>query len=699
MADEIDVLLARVEDDGLRQELAAHVGRLKQRRRFGLVFEDHLPESVALPQHQIRRGLKVVPRDDQTCPPQVVTKVKGKIATLTDGQETSERPVNDLVVVAEFGEPIYPGLKQLGSIERGGDKPAHVVIKGENYHALEALQFTHAGKVDCIYIDPPYNTGARDWKYNNDYVDGDDAYRHSKWLAFMERRLKLTKALLRPDDSVLIVAIDEKEYLRLGMLLEQLFPSARIQMVSTQVNPAVVSRPGSFGRSDEYIFFVAQGAAAPTAVSLSREWVSARGRTHGGKIRWDMFMRSGTGAARSDRPTMFYPVYVDPSVPKIVGTGESLKAGNSVAPEIEGLVAVLPIRKDGSEGRWTSQASTLMERVQDGRVRVRGDSERGYSFSVLKEGEWKKVSEGIYKVTGTRADGSIEVSDRDVGDGVVAVPGSQWRISSHDSTQYGTRLLQSLLPDRKFPFPKSLYAVEDALRFFVTSKPDALILDFFAGSGTTAHAVARLNHKDGGRRSSISVTNNEVSDAEANSLRKKGLLPGQNEWESQGIFEKITRPRLEAALTGKTPDGRNVNGDYKFVDEFPMLDGLEENFQFVELEYLDPEQVELDRAFGAIASLLWMRSGSKGPILSRPGRKGHDGSRYVMSEHYGVLFDTNHWRAFVDGLEETVTHAFIVTDSTSEFASVAAELPADVEAVRLYENYLSTFAINTGATL
>ncbi len=123
------------------------------------------------------------------------------------------------MVISDFGEPVLPGFRTSASVERGGDKPYHVVINGENHHALEALRFTHAGKVDCIYIDPPYNSGARDWKYNNDYVDDTDAYRHSKWLAFMERRLKLAKELLNPDDSVLIVTIDEKEYLRLGMLL------------------------------------------------------------------------------------------------------------------------------------------------------------------------------------------------------------------------------------------------------------------------------------------------------------------------------------------------------------------------------------------------------------------------------------------------------------------------------------------------
>ena len=141
--------------------------------------------------------------------------------------ESQDVAVDDLVVVAEFRDPIYPGLVSTGKVERGGDKPFHTVINGENYHALKALTYTHRGKVDAIYIDPPYNTGAKDWKYNNDYVEGDDLYRHSKWLAFMERRLLLAKELLNPDDSVLIVTIDEKEYLRLGLLLEQTFPEAR----------------------------------------------------------------------------------------------------------------------------------------------------------------------------------------------------------------------------------------------------------------------------------------------------------------------------------------------------------------------------------------------------------------------------------------------------------------------------------------
>ncbi|MGV8294843.1 DNA methyltransferase, partial [Pseudomonas aeruginosa] len=177
--------------------------------------------------------------------------------------------LSELVVIAEFRDTIWPGLVSTGTVQCGGDKPFHSVINGENYHVLKALNYTPRGKVDAIYIDPPYNTGAKDWKYNNDYVEGDDIYRHSKWLAMMERRLLVAKELLNPLDSVLIATIDEKEYLRLGLLLEQTFPEARIQMISSVINPKGATRRSAFGRTDEYLFFVMFGEAAPVPVSLS----------------------------------------------------------------------------------------------------------------------------------------------------------------------------------------------------------------------------------------------------------------------------------------------------------------------------------------------------------------------------------------------------------------------------------------------
>jgi adenine-specific DNA-methyltransferase len=402
------------------------------------------------------------------------------------------------VVVADFGEPIFPGLRHLGSVERGGNKPAHVVIKGENHHVLEALQFTHAGKIDCVYIDPPYNSGARDWKYDNNYVDENDDYRHSKWLAFMDRRLRLAKQLLNPDDSVLIVTIDEKEYLRLGMLLEQVFYGCKVQMVSTLINPASVARAGAFGRSDEYIFFVPIGASGPQRVRLNREWVSAKGRTHTGNIRWDLLRRSGEGAARKDSPGCFYPIYIDPTGPTITKVGEALAKGQSVPTPLKGCVAVLPIRQDTTEGRWQWTPATMRKRQEQGRVRITGSKAKGFVVSILKDGEFRKITSGEFHVTGKRPDGSLIVDDVDPVT-VMAIPGSQWRISSHDATQYGSRMLTDvLLPGRKFPFPKSLYAVEDTIRFFLKEKPNAVVLDFFGGSGTTVHAVARF--EPAGRR-------------------------------------------------------------------------------------------------------------------------------------------------------------------------------------------------------
>ena len=230
---------ARAKDRQLGQDLEREFRALSSRRAFGLNFERHRPEAVELPQRPVRKRDKV-----RVLPERGSTKTGDQrlwlVREITSGAtaglellgaeepETSEVAIDDLVVVAEFRDFIYPELVSTGRVERGGDKPFHTVINGENFHALKALTYTHRGKVDAIYIDPPYNSGARDWKYNNDYVEADDLYRHSKWLAMMERRLRIARELLNPVSSVLVVTIDEKEVHRLALLLEQLFPDALI---------------------------------------------------------------------------------------------------------------------------------------------------------------------------------------------------------------------------------------------------------------------------------------------------------------------------------------------------------------------------------------------------------------------------------------------------------------------------------------
>lgn len=704
----------KARDPQLGADLEREFKVLSSRLPFGLNFERHSPEAVELPQRPIRKGdkVRVLPErgsmkkgDQRLWQVKAIHKaVSGKVADLelltAIEVEMQTVALDDLVVVAEFRDIIYPGLVSTGKVERGGDKPFHTVINGENYHVLKALTYTHRGKIDAIYIDPPYNTGAKDWKYNNDYVEGDDLYRHSKWLAMMERRLLVAKELLNPADSVLIVTIDEKEYLRLGLLLEQLFPDATIQMVSSQINPKGVSRGGSFRRSDEYLYFVMFGAARPIRMPLSNEWSTSTQSDSDNTPEdsentitpeWTSMMRRGSEAHRTDRPSMFYPIYADPNARKIVDIGTPLKDGEHIAPYREGLVAILPIRRNGSEGRWQIGASELDTRIKQGRVRLGRPTSYGFVVNYLPDGAYADVKSDKFVIQGYAPDGSL-IAVGVAGD-LSRIASTQWKIASHNASEHGSTLLAYFLPKRKFPFPKSLYAVEDALRFFVKDKNDAIVLDFFSGSGTTAHAVMRLNKQDKGNRYCISVTNNEVAADEHVTLKKHGLRPGDAEWEKHGICDYITKPRVRAAITGMTPDGEPIKGDYKFTDEFPMSDGFEENAEFFTLTYETPISVSHNRAFARIAPLLWLRAGSRGRRIDKIPAAG-----WAVADAYGLMVDVDCAEPFVQAVTQSqgLTVAYIVTDDDRRFQSIARRLPAHVEPVRLYESYLTNFSFANG---
>lgn len=712
MADEFDALIERVDDAGLRSELGAQIDRLRRRREFGLVFESHLPERVRLPDHPIRRGSKVVRRDAPVREtPKQVLSVSGGNAVLEMDGGSEEIGCDQLVVVAEFGEPIYPGFRRVGTIDQGGDKPSQVVIKGENYHSLEALRFSHAGKVDCIYIDPPYNNRSKDWKYNNDYVDKEDVLKHSKWLAMMHRRLMLAQQLLNPDGSALIITIDENEVHHLGILLEQTFPTADVQMVTSVISAKGAVRPGKFARVEEHIFFVTQGSmriarwsttmleGSPNSASEGSDATEDESPVEPEPIEWLGLRRREPSSVRGARPNQFYAIFVHAE------SGHLHSVGNPIDDDVDresveiprGTVALWPLRPDGTEMLWGLTPDALRDIWSQGFARVSNWQAVKQTGTVkyLPSGTIAMIRNGLIEVTGRAKDGSVEgfyVPQVEKG-----VPAKRvWAMSSHNAETGGTNILSKLIPGRRFDYPKSLYAVEDTLRFVVGERPDAVILDFFAGSGTTAHAVARLNRQDGGQRQSLLVTNNEVSAAEADELARAGHRQGDPEWERLGIFEYITRPRLEAAITGRTFEGESVKGHYKFIDEFPMGEGFEENVQFLELKYLDVEEVELDLAFEAMAPLLWLRAGGAGPIIDRRCDDTSLPKVFDLTSRYGILFNPDCWRAFVQKLPDTVTMTFVVTDSPSVFASVAAELPSSVEVVRLYENYLSSFVINRG---
>ena len=295
-------LLEKVADPRLKEALTAEVDKLSKQKKFGLVFEEHLPEACPMPGVKIRVGMSVATREQDGGSIFRVKAIEGDKAICVD--ESTEVDIvlslDDIVAVTKFGEPIYPYLEKIDEVDHGGGDLWHTLIQADNYHALQLLEYLYPGQVDCIYIDPPYNTGAKDWKYNNDYVDGNDAWRHSKWLSMMEKRLKIAKRLLNPRDSVLIVTIDEKEYLHLGMLLEQMFPEARIQMVSIIMNHAGTGRKTDFARVNEFAFYVQFGESV-----ILPEYEYGEGHV---SVLWDVLRRSELSNTRDKTKTQFYPL-------------------------------------------------------------------------------------------------------------------------------------------------------------------------------------------------------------------------------------------------------------------------------------------------------------------------------------------------------------------------------------------------------
>ena len=703
------IAATKAKDPALGQELEREFQVFSSRRSFGLNFERHRPESVELPGRPVRKGDKVrilPPRGTTTKGNQQLWRVMGfeisneaKTARLellgTAEPEQQTAAIADLTVIAEFRDYIYPGLVSTGKVERGGDKPFHTVINAENFHALKALTFTHRGKIDAIYIDPPYNTGAKDWKYNNDYVEGDDLYRHSKWLAMMERRLLLAKELLNPEDSVLIVTIDEKEYLRLGLLLEQLFPEAEIEMITSVVSAKGVARFGEFSRVEEFIYFARFGASF---VQLGEQNMLDDSRSAtaqvGQAIEWLGLRRREPTAKRGARPNQFYPIFVNAE------SGYIDSIGDPIADDIDrlgvkapkGAYAVWPLRPNGGEGLWGITPETAKRYLNNGFIRSRNHKPGNNQAAIhyLPSGTVDAIQDGRIQVVGRDPDGAVQAIYRER-KGVI--PKRVWNMAAHNAENGGSKVLSKLIPNRRFPFPKSLYAVEDALRFFTVEKPEAVILDFFSGSGTTVHAVMRLNKQDGGRRQCISVTNNEVGADEQKALREKGLRPGDAEWEKWGICDYITKPRVQSAVTGKTPDGNLIDGDYKFTDEFPMAEGFGENAEFFTLTYETPVAVSHNRAFAHIAPLLWMRAGSEGRRIDKLPPCG-----WEVTDTYGLLTDLDKAAPFCKAVEarDGIRIAFIVTDDDRRFQSVAHRLPGAVEPMRLYESYLLNFRFSMG---
>lgn len=695
-------LLQQVSDPALRERLEAEIDRMTKQKKFGLVFEDHLPECTPLYDMPVTRGAKVALRGGNVSDIFTVLKIENGIAScVRKGEaELHEFPVGELLCVAEFGEPIYPYLKPLDSVCNAPDSDLwHTLIEADNYHALQLLEYLYAGKVDCIYIDPPYNTGARDWKYNNDYVDGSDSYRHSKWLSFMQKRLKIAKRLLNPKDSVLIVTIDEKEYLHLGCLLEEMFPAENIQMISSVINPKGNRRDNQFSRCEEYIFFVYIGDAAITSngTDMLRQIDKDSSDEEDKSIRLRGLLRQASNhGKRTDRPNLFYPLLFDKESGKFLGHGPVLplsESRDSYNPP-ENAVAMWPIGSNGTELTWNLQPETLMSKHTQHFLsfgKWDGKQRTGYYLSAGQEENFKK---GMYEIVGVDDDGAYQIQLKDTAAKDVR-PLTIWHRKEHSASEYGTAFLNSIIGSGRFSFPKSVYVVKDTIRFFVANKPNALIVDFFAGSGTTLHAVNLLNAEDGGHRRCIMVTNNEVSVDEAKALTEKGYQPGDEEWNKLGIARYVTWPRTVCSIEGHDVNGQPLKGNYLGSD-LPMADGFKANAAFFQLSFLNKTMVALGRQFRELLPVLWMKAGAHGPCPSLTADELPD--MLVLPENkFAVLLDESAFSDFLPLVQDVpeIQTVFLITDSSDGYLEMIAHLDGK-ETYQLYRDYLDNFRINIG---
>ena len=675
----IDTLIAQISDPRLRERLTAEWDNAKKEKKFGLVFEDHLPELLPLHGAKPRKG-------DLVCRRQGALKDVWQIQSIHAGVATCVKPsneahpseptraaaepvqfmVDELLVVREFGEPIFPALVPVDAVANGPlDAPWHTLIEADNYHALQLLDYLYAGQVDCIYIDPPYNTGARDWKYNNDYVDGNDGWRHSKWLAFMEKRLKLAKRLLKPDTGVLIVTIDEHEVHHLGMLLEREFPEAWRQLVTIVINQKGVAQ-GRLSRAEEYALFcfnpgVTLAAHHDDLLSPDRG-DSKRFQTP----RWEWLLRGGTNSRREDRYGLFFPITVDPEKRKIIEIGDPLPPDQQ--PDLSNLSdrrTAWPLRTDGTLGNWRVSPPTLRQLLAKGYVKLGGFDEARGTWTILYLGQ---------KAQNQIEAGVIEIVDRHEVTGEVTVRYTEsqqrsiktvWHRATHDAGNYGSSLLRGILGEGgKFSFPKSLYATRDAVAAVVRDRPNALIVDFFAGSGTTLNAVNLLNATDGGSRRCILVTNNEVSAEEAAALSARGLQPGDAEWEAQGICRSVTWPRSKYTILGQRDDGSVLTGEYltgKTVER-------EKARSFTQIGFVDPAQLDTLPKKKQVVALI---DGLPQTLVKDP-------CPFIVSEGHkaSVLFDpaaAEDWLEALDG-QEHITDFYIVTPVKRVFDQLKAQV-------------------------
>jgi len=439
-----------------------------------------------------------------------VEKLKRQIKILKSKKKyglvwEEEKEPEQIVLDCQYKIPILKEVKKR-EIVKDKEKPMNILIEGDNYHALSVLNYTHKKKIDIIYIDPPYNTGAKDWKYNNNYVDINDLYRHSKWLSMMSKRLWLAKNLLK-EDGVLICAIDDNEVNHLGVLLEEIFKDYEIHCITIIHNPRGI-QGNNFSYTHEYAFFVFRNGLKVIGAKQRDEVLEEELRDHGGE------------SLRTNAKNCFYPILVKNN--QIIGFGEvpnvNYHPKSKNVKTKNDILEVWPIDVKGVERKWVFARQTIEE-----------------------------IKDKLF--IGKKKNGEIDIFRRKD----TQKPRTVWIGQKYDASTFGSKIVNGLT-GTSFPFPKSIYNTKDCLECVIKERKNAIVLDYFAGSGTTGHAVMLLNKEDGGKRKFILCTDNENK-----------------------IAEEVCYPRIKKVIEG--------HKDYFDITK------VKENLKYFKTELLDIDHV------------------------------------------------------------------------------------------------------------
>lgn len=405
--------------------------------------------------------------------------------------------------IVEQSKLQVPVLKEIikHRLDLSGEYPSNLMIEGDNYLALSVLNYTHKKSIDLIYIDPPFNTGAREWKYNNDYVASEDAYRHSKWLSFMNHRLRISKDLLK-DSGFIVCAIDHYELFTLGVLMDKIFGEQnRIGIVTVVHKPEGRQFANFLSPSNEFMLIYARNrqiASFRKVVLDEKKKEEFKFSDGKGNYKLKNFIRltDGKYSLRKNKPKGFFPIYVS----------DDLK--HFSLEEKTGFEKTLPITDKGVERVWKTSGSTFMGKVREDAIIAKKEHGKIVIYEKLRPSQ---------------------------------VFVTHWIKKDYHGYHYGTKILEDILGSAKqFEFPKSLNLITDIVNLMTNE--EAVILDFFAGSGTTGHAVLEMNKVDGGNRKFILCTNNE-----------------NNNGGNGGIAESVCYPRIKAVINGyKNKKGEKV---------------------------------------------------------------------------------------------------------------------------------------------